>query len=292
MNNIIIFDINWNNITVGIAGSSEPAAKYFPKDHKLLFEQSDSEIYELFDNCFQKGLDVSADGTNVVIWEDTLFSVAEKRRYCKILLQKMNCSKVMFIPRCLLYCISNNVSNALVVEVNYHQITCVPIYDLRIIDEHLRTTKGALNCFSQDNNFGVTDQSVEEMHVQNLFKTPKSLKKPDYDDDELPIVILIKELVKSLQIDIVKPLTTNLFITGIDTKLEKVNLDSTSRLPLYGKVLNSTSLWDNGSRYSLSLFMDEKSFEHLQISQNDITGDNFTIPDWYELKFKGRIIKD
>lgn len=279
MSEIVVISISSASIKIGSGGQERPA-KRFTKLQGVTNELKDEEqLYMVVRDYF---LDVLLKGTtkfHILLVEDVLCSLVEKRSYCDVLLKRLECLSITFLPNAIASCIAGTVTDGLVVDIGWNHTTCTPIYDLRIIDNCIMSSKKAERWFRENLEIGLL---ATEMLTSFVGVSNSSL---EYECDELPMTCLIQKTVESLDLDMRKPLSRNIILCGYLNDDRNLRAKLLAASPVGVQVIENVDSWRGGSIYSTYLSERDNVAKSLRITRASYENPHCKIPDWHELKF-------
>lgn len=217
---------------------------------------------------------------HVLLIEDVLCSLVEKRSYCNVLLKKLECLSITFLPNAIASCIASAVTGGIVVDIGWNHTTCTPISDLRIIDNCILSSKKAKRWFKVNVGNG---RLITEMLAS--FVGGSDHTSMEYECDELPMVCLINKVVESLDLDLRKPLSRNIILCGYLNDDGNLRAKLLAASPGKVQIIESVDSWRGGSTYATFLSEIDNVAKSLRITRASYENPHCKIPDWHELKF-------
>ncbi|CAI4055366.1 hypothetical protein N7582_000311 [Saccharomyces uvarum] len=240
-------------------------------------KENEQELKKIFENYFQTYDYLKKEEIHVLILEDIFISVAEKRIICGIILKELGCAYVSFIPRVLMYCLSCDVINALVIDVGINATTCVPIFDLRPLQKYIRYSK-------RDKRRHLLNDTLSSCPYTPAFFA-KEYDPKTYEDDEIPVINLAKYIVNSLPIDLRKPLRENIIVVNVEEKYKTVIKALFEKHIDESSVRLSDDYWRGASIYAQTI-LHTKEESVVGVGKEEFQNNLHIAPDWFDFYFR------
>ncbi|CAI1823344.1 hypothetical protein SEUBUCD646_0B02340 [Saccharomyces eubayanus] len=240
-------------------------------------KENEQELRKIFESYFRTNDYLKKEEIHVLVLEDIFISVAEKRIFCGIILEELGCAYVSFIPRVLMYCLSYDVTNALVIDVGTNSTTCVPIFDLRPLQKYIRYSKG------NKRRHLLADTPSGSPYATAFFT--KEYDPKFYEDDEVPVINLAKCIVNSLPIDLRKPLRENIIVVNVEEKYKTVVKDLFKKHMDESSIRLSDDYWRGASIYAQTI-LHAKEENVVGVGKDEFQNNLRIAPDWFDFYFR------
>ncbi|CAI4332958.1 BAH_G0009420.mRNA.1.CDS.1 [Saccharomyces cerevisiae] len=275
-NTIVIVYLGANRIEIGRSADACPQEIIAWKTGSIN-EKNREELKKIFEHYFQICNILGNREVQVLILEDIFISVVEKRIICSILFKEFDCAHVSFVPRAIVHCLSCNTRNAIVIDIGTNYTTCVPIFDLRPLQQFIKYSKRG------------------KRQVESRIPLPGCLYMPIFFDeeynskncevDETPVINLVKNIVESLPIDLRRALRENIIIVNIEEAYEtairnlfKLKMDTS-------KIQFPKNYWQAGSAYA-KILLHYKGSNIVGIERDEFYNNPHIAPDWFDYYFR------
>ncbi|CAI4037989.1 hypothetical protein SMKI_04G3260 [Saccharomyces mikatae IFO 1815] len=278
-NSTVIIYLGANRIEIGRStGSCPQEIINWEKDY--INGEYRIGLKKILERYFQSFNTLRNHEIQVLILEDIFISVAEKKIICSILFDELYCAYVAFIPRVIVHCLSCNTRNAIVVDVVASHTTCVPIFDLRPLQQYIKYTK-------RDQEDVHLNKSPTSCPYTSIF-FDKEYNFEVYEDDEIPVINLVKGIIDSLPIDLRKPLRENIIIVNIEEKFE-TTIKELFRENMSSSIIQfSKDYWQAGSACAKT-FMHSRGGSVAGLKRDEFCNNPNIVPDWFDFYFKSGV---
>ncbi|GME89558.1 unnamed protein product [[Candida] boidinii] len=243
-------------------------------------------IYEVIENQ----LGIEPRYTKIILVKNDLFPTNINKILNDLLIMDFKVNSVTFLQESICNCIASGIKTAIVIDIGWEMTVITPIFDLRVLQSFIKTTKRAssdvhykiIENLQQQNNGENTNLSTEFNNIENLIKkrgtgnikvdeiveeviVPKKSDIYDDDIDEKTIVELVSKLIQELPIDLRAPLSNNIITTGGLAKYPGLKLKLIHKInsvcKLKGNLLNTLGSWTGASIYTNSILLKDSNIE-------------------------------
>lgn len=239
---------------------------------------SGEELFKSVREYLNELLITTTGDTQVLLIEDIVCPMSEKREFCEVFIKSLGCSSITFIPNALLCCISTSISDAMVLNVGAKYASCTPIIGLRIVDRSIMLSKRSERWLN--NTFREKGSSKEAI----IDLITDAGHPATYDDDDLPLGLLIRKVMLSLKIDTRRLISRNIILSGLMRDDDPFQTNLLQTLGLSSENLKSVNLWQavlSNAEYLLN----ESVMGELRFTHDMFNEPLCEVPDWHELKY-------
>ncbi|CDO95865.1 unnamed protein product [Kluyveromyces dobzhanskii CBS 2104] len=248
----VVVAIEHASVEIGYAGDFRSVGKM---EKCIDWLDDDMEAYTMCRSWFHDIVMYNSKGAKVVISEPMWLSMVRKQRLCKVLFGRLKVNSICFVPNCLNAFIAGGIMNGLYIEVNPKNTEVIAIFDGRILDPYCKSSK-----------LGSAD-------IDEFYKTEEDV----YDDDELPLTILLNNVLAKLPIDVRKRISNQVMLVSEDRQVMNYILAQKN-------VVDTMGPWVGASIYTWNNLLKGRP-DHLEVTQSDFN-DTGRIPDWHSHKFE------
>lgn len=255
------------------------------------FEYNVKKIfYRILCEVIENKLGIDPRYTTIILVKNDLLPKSINKILNDLLIMDFKVNSVTFLQESICNCIASGIKTAVVIDIGWEMTIITPIFDLRVLQSLIKTTKRASSAvhykiietllkqstekgkhlsteFNSIEDFikkrGIGNLKVDEIVEELIIPVKTDLH--DDDIDEKPIVELVSKLIHELPIDLRAPLSNNIIITGglanypgLKLKLiKKINSVCKSQ----GNLLNTLGSWTGASIYTNSILLKDSNIQ-------------------------------